>query len=388
MPLLVWICSGFGLFWLASEYIYIILVSCLLLFATIKLADALKIKREIFYVLTLTPFLLNLGLLAGPYLLAFALLELFVFCLLTKKAKLSGLLIGLAVLAHYATLIFLPLILFNKKIRSILYSFLFFVIALIPWFIFNYVKTNNFLTSFFDSYLLNIGRQSTQSLLEAITQIIIFGNYYLILAIIGIIFLVKEKRQISELFLFISFGILALISFMKIPYKNPTYLFHFTLPLVYFSSACIKKVRKHIFMFIIILIFIVNIFLAVTFISLPKNESYYKSALESTNDCMTISNEWVPVNYIGRPTQLPIAFDSLKGYVDKGYNLVYFKKSDWNSYDLDKLRKLSVLSETEDYIVIGDKSNCESYHKVEYSFAEDKYGKKFSFNEMLDLLLK
>lgn len=384
MPFLLGIFSLFG--WLVSEYFYIVFVSVLHLFASVKLAKICKIKKEIFYALTLTPFLLNFGLLAGPYLLAFALLELSMAFLLEKKSSLSGIFLGLTVLAHYTTIIFLPLLLFNKKLRNIMISFLFFLFPLLPWLLFSQLTTGNFLTSFFDSYFLNISARQTfsASFAETAKQVLLFGNYYLLLFTFGLFYAFKKKK--FEFFLFLSFAALALVSFLKIPFKHPVYLFNFLLPLAYFSSLALEKIKKEKMLPIILIVIITNFFFAINFFPFVRSLDYYKNALNKTDECMGISNEWVYLNYLGRPTTPPISISSMQEFTDEGYKIIYFKKTGEQFYKIDELKEFPVLFEDSEYLILGREDRCKKYEKVVHSITKERFGRFLSIEETFKFL--
>ena len=99
-----------------SEYVFIIIASLLFLYSTVKLADKLKISRELFYLFSLSPMVLFFGLLNGTELLSLALLELFFVYVIEKKAR-SGIFLGLACLARYNFLIFLSLFGYTNYLR-------------------------------------------------------------------------------------------------------------------------------------------------------------------------------------------------------------------------------------------------------------------------------
>src|SRR3989338_5837401 len=115
-----------------SEYIFIILASLLFLYSSVRFADCVKIRREFFYIFSLSPVALFYGMLNGTELLSLALLELFLVYLLEKKPQ-AGMFLGLAFLTRYNFLIFFPLIFSNRYPKKIAATIALFLIPMIPW---------------------------------------------------------------------------------------------------------------------------------------------------------------------------------------------------------------------------------------------------------------
>jgi len=154
MPLILLLLSPFG--WLASEYMYIILISGLFAYSIVKLANSVKINnRDLFYFLSLSPYVLFQGLVNGTELLSLALFQLFLVYIFERK-DFAGLYLGLACLTRYNFLIFLPLVVFTRDIKSIVKNIVYFALPFIPWFAYNYTSTGNIFTALADSYALNV----------------------------------------------------------------------------------------------------------------------------------------------------------------------------------------------------------------------------------------
>jgi hypothetical protein len=64
--------------------------------------------------------------------------------------------LGLAILTRYSSLVFIPFLLFQKKIKFIFSSYFALFLTTLPWFLYNFNKTGNFFTSISDQYANNI----------------------------------------------------------------------------------------------------------------------------------------------------------------------------------------------------------------------------------------
>ena len=377
MPLLISAFSIFG--WLASEYIFIIAVSAFYLFASLRLANAANIDKRIFYCISLTPFLLNMSFIAGTELLSLALLGLFAAFILEKKAGLAGFVLGLAFLTRYTNIIFIPLILFfffekiklTTKIKKIFLSAVFFLIPVSLWLIYNYLASGNALMSIASSYMLNISARQNVFTFIVPKHLLIAVNYYALLLIPGLIYGKKSKGY----WLMLTFAALALYSYISVPLKTQDlsvkYLFAFLLPVFYFSAIFIEKFSKKEWMKIIFPVLIaLNIMLAFSpaFLIMLPNASIYSDASQFLDkDCMTMSNVWVPLNYLGYATEpAPVEFNKYKigVLIESGKRIFYFKKRIDEDYGYVKnetfIKQFNILNETDDFLLLGNKNSCET----------------------------
>lgn len=376
-PLLLGVFSFFG--WLFAEYAYIIFASGLHFFATIKLSKQLKISPFIFYGLSLTPFLLIGGLSVGTELLYFALLELTIALILAKKSS-SGIFLSLATIAHYTNIIFLPLLLFNKKFKKILTSFILFALPILAWLLFNYILTGNALTSVVNSYALNVYFRGYLFTPFNVKQFLAAASYYLIFAIASIALLIKNKKIKKEGLIMLLFFFLVIVSYIRIPLKSARYLFPIILPLAYFTTVFIKGLKTKTALKLITIIIIINFLFAFSsiFFAPLTNPAPFKQAtskieeIDKTKSCMLISNEWVFFNYLGRPTEPAPWKEKLNDSISEGNRILLYKSIAEPEYikDKDFLYKFPVLEENEEYILLGNKSVCKPEHIVDSTYLE------------------
>ena len=148
-PITIGIFSIFG--WIIAEYLYIILVSSLFLFSSVKISKKFGVQKELFYIISLSFFTLNNGLNVGTELLTLSLLELVIVYLDNYK---SGIFMVLSILTRYNNIIYLPLLLFKKEPKKIFTSCILIGLILFPWLIFNFYKTGDPFTSITDLYAM------------------------------------------------------------------------------------------------------------------------------------------------------------------------------------------------------------------------------------------
>ncbi len=364
-PVILGFLSLFG--WLAAEYLFIIAVAALHLFAALRLSKVLNLDPLVFYALTLTPFMVNMSFIGGTELLSFALLELCIASILAKDKKygpaLSGVFMGLSLLTRYTNLIFLPILLFNKNLKKMAASGIALLLTLSPWLIYNFVKTGNALTSLASSFLINITmRQSF--------NFFIFDDALFILSLLTIttilgMFYVKKDRAY---WLMILFAVLSLFSFMRTS-SETRYLFNLLLPAVYFSAAFFKIFWKNKWIKAAFLILVViNLSSALIFAQTLTDYSIYKNAEPYLDkECQYMANSWVTLNYLGYTTEAaPVDFNKHKigMFIDEGRRLIYIKSIINADYEYANNRsfieQFPVLNETSEYLVLGNEDGCKS----------------------------
>jgi len=394
MPLIVNIFSFFG--WKLSEYFYIIAVSFLFMISSVKLAESLKLNKNIFYLLSLNPYVLIIGLINGTELLSLSFLELFIAYLI--KNKNSGIFLGFASLSRYSCISFFPLILFHKNIKSIIKNFILFIAPFIPWFIYNYIKFGNMFMSIADSYANNIYfrdyiHQSIDymHIIHVINILLPFFLFGLAFTIFKIFKFLKDnniiynwKKFIEENIadiLMILILVFSLYGYFKIPIKMSRYLFNMVLPTVYFSiiginSIKIKKLNfKKLATTIIILL---NLFLIFQYFIIPNNyeKKMYVNALENINEkgighnCSIMSNSWVFLNYLGRKTSIFPRKQLVSYYIDKGHYLLVFNHISEPDYVHNKtfMSGLPIIFQNEDYTLIGN--NCTGIKELDRTYID------------------
>ena len=156
-PLPSLIILAFSFLGLASEYVYIIFVSLLHLYSSLKFSEKFDVDRTAFYVFSMNVFALIFALKVGSELLSLALLQLFLAHIYEKR---SGIYYGLSVLARYTNINFIILFLLQKKAGKIVFSLLLALLAAMPWLIFSYANTGNPFIGFIDSYALNVNMRN------------------------------------------------------------------------------------------------------------------------------------------------------------------------------------------------------------------------------------
>jgi len=398
VPLLLGLFSFLG--WKASEYIFIIFVCSLHFFSSIKFAEKFKVNKLIFYALSLSPFVLIMGISEATELLSLALLQLFLAFIGTKKAPLF---LGLAFLTRYPNLIFVPLLLFipffTKSWKKFARDIFIFLLIISPWFLFNFFISGNAFTSFMDSYALNIKFRKYIYQPFDINDFILVTNYLLPFFITGLIIKsknsFKHKEYLLSILLFISFFVLALISYINTPIKLSRYLFPVLLPIVYFASYAVERLR---YKFIIIFLLLVLSFSSAFFIHYEKirNSASQNTYLNIINEvypyianCGVSSNAYINLNYFGITSEKYPRKEILGYNINQGYRVLMLKFINEPDYIKNEtfLKQFPLLKETENYILLGDKDKCAQIKKINQTYLESisefykvAYNKSFSIS--------
>ena len=334
--------------WKAAEYLYIIFVSTVFTYATIKFAETMHVKKELFYAFMLNPFVLIMGLNVGTELIALALLELFIISIVKKTIK-SGIWFGLMALTRYNFVLFFPLLLFLRSFKHITLAIILMVSLFLPWFAYNYYASDNMLTSIGNSYALNVKFRDYLNEAPHMVDILIVGNYLIVFGLLGIY---KKNNIIMFLTLLIVLSL-----YVITPVKEARYLFPFILPLSYFTYYTIQKADVY-------KIIMLNIFIMVAlFLLMPieyfvlmneKNYPVYQA------ECMTTSNLWVYLNYHGVPSYPEIRKEEYKNYIEDGYRIVLYKYV----HNKPNVVRYPVIEENEFFVVIGKNETCKEFENV------------------------
>ena len=361
-PFLLGVLSVFG--WRCVEYAYIVLVSTLFMFSCIKLAEKLNISKDLFYSLLLTPFLLNHGLKEGTELLSLSLLQLSVAYL---EENISGIFFSLATLTRYTNFIYLPLILFKKSMKSVIISCCLFSIPFLPWFLFNWYSTSNPLTSLIDAYALNVKFRDYMVMSPKLMDVMSVIGYYLPLFLLGICTKIAKLKKVD--LVMVCFLILTLISYCRVPFKTPRYLFNLILPVSYFSSFLIRDKTPKI---IPLSIFILNFMLGSLFFLRLEDPTVYRNLISELDECMLRSNAWVYFNYQGIPTDVAPRKELVKQEIERGKRILLFKHIEEPEYVKDEnfLKQFKTIKKTEEYIILGDPTKCAPRYKVNKTYLQ------------------
>lgn len=384
MPFIIGLLSFFG--WKASEFIFIILTSFLFMYSSARLAKSIKFNPILFYAISLNPYLLLNGLINGTELLSLVFLELFLVFLIENKSA-SGLFLGLSALSRYTGLALFPIIFLHLKIKKISKSLLLFGAILSPWFIYNYYKFGNFFTSFADQYANNIMYRDYLIQPMQLSHFLQVQNILIPFFLIGILIIAYNllihiktlkdynlksllnfisKLKIEIIMFFLLFY--SIYSYGNIPMKDARYLFNLILPTFYFAYIGLrymvknKKCTKNLLISIAVIIFIVNISIVV--IQIPHKEydtpQIYNSAIYTLDklglsECSVMSNSWVMLNYLDRPSLPSLRYELVNKSIEQGQIIVLFKHVKEPDYIQNRsfIRSLPVIYEDERYIIIG-----------------------------------
>jgi hypothetical protein len=390
-PMVPFLLGFFLIFGVFGEFLYIIFVSCLFLYSSIKLADVLfskyrmkfetKYARFLFYFFSLTPFAIDFSFKGGSELLSLALFEIFLFLLLSKK--ISGHFLAFTILARYNFLIFFPLLFFNKSYKKILLNLLSFFAILFPWLLFNYIKLGNWFASFVDLYAFNLIYRRYGFIPFHFSEIFLVIDWVFLFFIIGAVFaaydfFTKREKWISynkEYLLLVLIFIITIKVYIAIPIKDLRYLFNLILPISFFSTLgfafIISKLKKYkkIFFVMIFFIFVINfLILADYFHDVRTRDDMYYSAGEDIKrlgieNCEIMSSRWIFVSYY-TGNSYPIKNNTISDSLEKNKIILVFK--DIEAMDENEEIKYwptySKLYETSDYVFLAKKGvsgkNC------------------------------
>ncbi|MFB6246703.1 MAG: hypothetical protein ABEI74_03885 [Candidatus Pacearchaeota archaeon] len=421
-----------GIFlWLGNfaEYVYIVIAAVLFFVGNFKLSGVLHDKyfykfdlekwftRFLFYFLSLNVFVLYSGLRGGTELLGLAFFELFLAFLIS--GKISGYFLGLAVLSRYNFLYFLPLLFFNKSLKTIIYNLGTFVLVILPWYVYSLLEWGNGLTSIVDSYNLNIfSRRGIEEAVNISSFLDVF-NWLLPLFLIGffVIFYYsckeKDKTSLKYGSLFLLIGLIVVFDFFNTPFKITRYLFNLTLPIVFFSITGLlfifskipknlnKEKAKRVLAYVSIAILIVSSVGLTLYFLENINDPLYKSVAEeiknsNLNGCSFFSSRWVPINYYN-PSTKPLK-SSLEKAIQRGHPVILFKERDgsYEGYKAEELEKYRVVVKNPSYVILSSQElnsdNCVQWrgysspaigNTCEFvsERAEEKFGlKNFSYD--------
>lgn len=311
-----------------SEYLYIILSAILFLYSSIILSDVIFQKgiksekistyfsRFVFYALSLGLTTLRYGTSAGTELLTLALLELAIANMFLGKN--SGIYLALAFLTKYNSLIFFPILFFNKDIHKILMNILSFCSLVFLWFLYNFIKYGNWFTSFIDAYAINVYNRSYIHIPFNFMHVVNVIGYFLPLLILGLILGIVNLVRIKNKWFFynkytlffLSVMIYVIYDYSNIPLREPRYLFNLILPVAFFSSLLIFFISirlgksKHFFTGILIILFVIFSYqsYALTYSQRDYDNQFYNATNDiqrlGIKNCEIQSPLWVPMNYL------------------------------------------------------------------------------------------
>jgi hypothetical protein len=384
--------APFIIFGFFGEFLYIILVSLIFLYANIKLSDIVfknykekTYTRLIFYLFSFSPFIVLNGLSVGTELFALSFLELFLVFMLNKQ--LSGHFLGLAFLVRYNLLYFTPLLLFTGNIKKIIKNILLFLLIIAPWFIYNYFALGNWLYSIIDSYALNVLFRQALTEPFPLKNILHISGFYLPFILFGIsialydIFKKRSKSDWKNYLLFSALAFIVLYDCFKIPFKIDRYLFNLSLPFAFFSTLGIlflaKKYKKvdilKISSIILIIIFILSTFALASGFFINRNyDNKFKEAADKIKElgmqsCAFRSPHWVLISYYTENTYP--GFGNLSKFVDKNETVILFLGDVTydDSFTQEEVNSLPYIYKNNQFIFLGNATNSSCEKKEIYN---------------------
>ncbi len=373
-PVLIGILSLFN-FYSFGKYAYLVFVSFLYFIACVKIADKIKINKNMFYVLCLNPYVLQKGLSVGTELLTLSLLMFFVLSYFNNKN--GGIFLGLATITRYPLALFSVLILFYKKFKKIALNAFLFSIPILIWLAYNYFATGDPFTSIADSYALNF--LSRKNILQPfnIWHILFVANVMILFLAVYAYRLANPKFRRNEFkdlnnVLMILIAVLTIYTYASTPFKDVRYLFNLTLPLVYFSCKAVKKPNKY-FIFILGAAFLIFSYcdLIITYPDASIAKSAFEKDIREINklnikNCSIRSDVWPLMAYYGYSANFNKE-DLTEKYVQNGEYLVLFPN--YGEYKYKNLNSDLIIMQTDRFIVLGNKSiSCKPASRIYNSY--------------------
>lgn len=313
-----------------AVYMFIFFVSAVFFISVYCLSKTLKLDFPFLFLFLLSPFVFFYGIKNGSDLLVVSFLIIYIVAILKDKPILAGVFLSLAFVSKSYALLFSPLLLFflwNRNVRGVLkliVSLVFAVLALIPYFIYNFLAYGNFLYSLGLSYLYFHIFSAYVSLglsIGHIMNIPLIGFVEILLpAALLVFFFVydrkhfierirKHKMEYSIITAACLLSFLAYFSVANMLAITGLSIFRFMLPLSIFTyilafSFFKDKQMKFVYVFFAVS-FLIAILLLYSSISSALHISYARSAVSlftsvyNASSCTVSSNEWVYLDYLG-----------------------------------------------------------------------------------------
>ncbi len=356
--------------------VYIIIVSIIMLFASISFSNKYKINPTLFYSLIMTPFIIVNGLSVGTELLSLA-LTLLIFAY--RDSTLGGFFYGLSILTRYGNIIN-GILLINRDYKLMIKSLIISFLVLMPWLIFNWELMGHPLYSFADQYALNVVMREMRpfTILNLIIDLFIVGG-------VLVLFFIKGINFDRENLIFILFFVIQLLFYSRIPYKEVRYLFNIIIPLAFFSSRVIKNYW--------VVLLITALLLPFYWYNLVSPVPYQRVVGLVNNSCFILSNGWVYLNYLGVNSSPAPYYYLINDSLSKGNILVLFKWINDPSYVLNRslINSLPIVYEDPSVYIIG--SGCNPTHYFFHSYLSElnetlsRSNQSISVNDILKLII-
>ncbi len=331
-----------GLFLFISKlyaiYLFIFFVSAVFFVSVYYLSKALKLNFPFLFLFLLSPFVLFYGIKNGSDLLVISFIIIYIVAILKDKPVLAGIFLSLAFVSKSYAILFSPLLLFflwNRKIKGVLKlitSVMFAVLALLPYFIYNFLAYGNFLYSISLSYIYFHIFSSYVSLSLSISHIMnmpLIGFVEIVLpAVLLVLFFVydrsyfiekirKYRREysiiaaaclLSFLVYFSVANLLAITGFSIFRFILPLSIFMYILAFSFFR----EKQMKFVYVF-----FAASFLIAIILLYSSSFSSFHLSyagsavsvftSVYNESNCTVSSNEWVYLDYLGLNAVPPLS---------------------------------------------------------------------------------
>lgn len=370
MSLLLGLLSFLG--WRSAEYLYIVFASGLFFLSTYFLARELKLNEVYFYLFSLNAFVLLYGLVEGTELLALALLELFLLFLIKNKGY-AGFFLGLVCLTRYPSVIFFPLLLFHKGWRIKIASACAFVLAFVPWFMYNYFSWENVFYSIADSYALNILYRDYVPHAFHWTSVLLAANVLLPLLLFGVFLFLQKRDFRRETWIILAATVVIIYSVYTVKADVLRYYIALTIPFVFFSVYAFNyfsEKQKKYFILIFFLFTILGLFFGLHKFQ-EKIPDYSKvfEEMENIQGCQLSSNIWVDLSYRGRLSEPFPREEMLQKTLEESYVLFFYpaREPEYMS-NASFLEEFPIYSQTEEFIILGD--TCSPIKPVNSSYLQ------------------
>lgn len=372
-PLMSMLLGLFSFFsWRSAEYLYIFFVSGLFFLSSYLLARELEMDTFYFYLFSLNAFVLLYGLVEGTELLALALLELFLVFLIKNKWY-AGFFLGLVCLTRYPLVVFFPLLLFHKNFKTKIWSIYAFVLAFIPWFIYNHLSWGNVFYSIADSYALNILYRDYVPHTFHFTYVLLAVNILLPLVILGIFIFVKKRDFQRETWIILAATAVIVYSVYTVKADVVRYYITLTIPFVFFTVYALRSFSEKQKKYVLVIFFLFT--LLSLFWGLEKleqkrpNYTELFKEIEGIQDCQLSSNIWVDLSYQGRLSEPYPREEMLQSTLEEGYVLFFYSARE-PEYMNNKtfLKQFPIYVQKEEFIVLGD--TCSPMEIVDSSYLQ------------------
>jgi hypothetical protein len=363
-----------GLFGLLSkagaEYLFIAAAALLFAFSSFKLAGRLGLPPDLFYVLSLTPFLLVEGFKNGTELFCLALLELVLVC---RGRAAAPLFLGLAVLTRYPAAAFGVLLLCTRDVRALLRDALIAAAVCAPWLVYNQIVFGHWAASFMDSYAMNMTFRGYLAGPFRWAAIGAVGLWLLPLAAAGVVFLGIRWRRAGRIepdwALILVFLVLAVSSYARIQQKQTRYLFDLTLPLAALAALVLSRLSRPVLRAAAaaVLALLSAGSIAQAWHRSPESVQLddvrvYRRVMAEVGPrlgaCRLGTNACDFINYFGRSAEPFPMVEAIEARLAEGYRLLYFKNLGEPKLSRAVLDHLPIQAETAAYVLLGREGGC------------------------------